>query len=726
MAKNLVIVESPAKARTVGRFLGSNYVALASMGHVRDLPKGKLGVKVEDLSFEPDYTLIQDRKKVLGELVKAAQEADIVYLATDPDREGEAISWHLIEAAKINPNKTKRVVFHEITKDAVQHAFDSPRELDMHLIDAQQARRILDRLVGYELSPVLWKKVRRGLSAGRVQSVAVRLVVEREAERNAFVTREYWTVEARLAKQGDEKARFTAKLKSLKGTKGDIELATEASASAVTKALDGASYVVDAVATKERRRKPSPPFITSTMQQEASRKLRFTAARAMSVAQQLYEGLPIGDDGSEGLITYMRTDSTNLAQSALEETVRFLKQEYGAEYTTAAPRAYKRKVKGAQEAHEAIRPTSVFNTPDKIRKYLNNDQNRLYKLIWNRMVASQMPDAVFDQTTVDIAADSGAAGVYMFRASGSVMKFPGHRALYMEGRDDVTDDDDGEISLPSLSKADALDCADLKKDQHFTEPPPRFTEATLIRLLEEQGIGRPSTYAPTLGVIQARDYVRKEKGRFVPSKLGIAVNGLLTKHFPETVDVGFTARVEEELDDIANGDREWVPVLREFYGPFHDTVERADREAERVPRSDIDEESDEVCEVCERPMVIKSGRFGRFLSCSGFPECKTSRPLVAKVGVACPECGHDIVEKRQRGKGGRKFYGCSNYPECKFATNQRPLPTPCPDCKGLIVALGREQARCLTCEYKGPIPESDESGESESEGSEAEAVGASA
>ncbi len=724
MAKNLVIVESPAKARTVGRFLGSKYKAMASMGHVRDLPKGKLGVKVDDLSFEPDYAVIKDRKKALGELIKAAQDADTVYLATDPDREGEAISWHLIEAAKINPAKTKRVVFHEITKDAVQEAFDSPRELDMHLIDAQQARRVLDRLVGYELSPVLWKKVRRGLSAGRVQSVAVRLVVEREAERNAFVSREYWTIEAKFAKHGDAKAHFKAKLKSLKGTKGDIALDNEKAAGEVTAALADATYVVDSVATKERRRKPSPPFITSTMQQEASRKLRFTAARTMSVAQQLYEGLPIGDGDAEGLITYMRTDSTNVANSALDETARFLKQEYGAEYTTAAPRVYKRKVKGAQEAHEAVRPTSIFNTPDRVKKYLSADQNRLYKLVWNRMVASQMPDALFDQTTVDIAAESSADNVYMFRASGSVMKFPGHRALYMEGVDDSKEEEDGEISLPKLAKADALECTGLKSDQHFTEPPPRFTEATLIRLLEERGIGRPSTYAPTLGVIQARDYVRKEKGRFVPSKLGTAVNGLLTHHFPDTVDVGFTAKVEEELDEIASGEREWVPVLREFYGPFHDTVEKADREAERVPRREIDEESDEVCEVCERPMVIKSGRFGRFLSCSGFPECKTSRPLVTKVGVACPECGHDIVEKKQRGEAGRRFYGCSNYPNCKFATNQRPLPMPCPDCKGMLLASGRDMARCTTCEYKGPVPESEDSGEPEE--SEAEAVGASA
>ena len=705
MSKNLVIVESPAKARTVGRFLGSSYAAMASMGHVRDLPKGKLGVKVEDLSFEPNYTLIRDRRKVLSEIVKAAKVADTVYLATDPDREGEAISWHLIQAAKIEPSKTRRVVFHEITATAVREAFDTPRELDHHLIDAQQARRVLDRLVGYELSPVLWKKVRRGLSAGRVQSVAVRLVVEREAKRNVFVPKEYWTIRARLAKKSDASAAFKAKLRGLKGKKGELEVGDAGAASEIVASLASASYSVESVTTKQSRRKPSPPFITSTLQQEASRKLRFSAARTMSVAQQLYEGLPIGSQGAQGLITYMRTDSTNLAKSALEETARLIKQEFGEEYATAAPRAYRRKVKGAQEAHEAIRPTSVFNTPDRVRQYLNNDQNRLYRLVWNRMVASQMPDAVFDQTTVDVRADAGASGTYTFRASYSVMKFPGHRAIYLEGLDEAKPDEDGGVSLPNLSKGEALNCSGLDKEQHFTEPPARYTEATLIRALEEQGIGRPSTYAPTLGVIQARDYVRKDKGKFAPTKLGVAVNGLLIRHFPDTVDIGFTARLEEELDDIASGDRDWVPVLREFYRPFHDTVERADREAERVPRSEIDEESDEVCETCERPMVIKSGRFGRFLSCSGFPECRNARPLVEKVGVSCPECGHDLVQKRQRGKSGRRFYGCSNYPACKFATNQRPLPTPCPDCGGILVASGRDQARCLACKYAGPVPD---------------------
>ena len=711
MSKNLVIVESPAKARTVGRFLGAGFEAKASMGHVRDLPKGEIGVKVDDESFEPRYTLIADRRKVLKEIVDAAREAETVYLATDPDREGEAISWHLIQAAKINPSKTRRVVFHEITASAVREAFDTPRQLDSHLVDAQQARRVLDRLVGYELSPVLWKKVRRGLSAGRVQSVAVRMVVEREAERDAFVSREYWTIRVRLHRPGDPEASITVRLRGIKGQKGEIEIGDAAAAAQIAERLAGASFTVDSVTSKDSKRKPAPPFITSTLQQEASRSLRFTAARTMSVAQQLYEGIALGSEGSQGLITYMRTDSTNIAKSALDETAQLIREKYGEEYVPARPRTYTRKVKGAQEAHEAIRPTSVMNTPDRVRSYLSSDQHRLYRLIWNRMVASQMPDALFENTTVDVDADAGGEGTYTLRATGSVMKFAGHRSVYLEGRDEPADEEEGEISLTDLAGGERLNCQGkdgIDTEQHFTEPPPRYTEATLIRSLEEQGIGRPSTYAPTLGVIQDRDYVRKEGNRFVPTKLGIAVNGLLIRHFPDTVDFGFTARVEGELDDIASGDREWVPVLRDFYRPFHDAVEKADREAERVPRSEIDEESDEVCEICERPMVIKSGRFGRFLSCSGFPECKNSRPIVEKVGVACPRCGGDIVQKRQRAKKGKRFYGCSTYPECDFTSSQRPLPVPCPSCGGLLVASGRDRARCPSGDYSGAVPEAPE------------------
>ena len=717
MAKDLVIVESPAKARTVGRFLGNKYVAKASMGHVRDLPRDKMGVDVDDKGFHPSYFVLPDKKKVIAELSKASKDAGTVYLATDPDREGEAISWHLIKAAKIDESKARRVFFHEITKDAIKEAFENPRELDQSLIDAQQARRILDRLVGYRLSPVLWGKVRRGLSAGRVQSVALRMVVDREREITGFVPEEYWTIDAILAKgpqDGGKTTTFKAGIHSVVGEtgkrqKGSIKITGEERAREITSDLDGAEYRVESVRTKEAHNRPSAPFITSTLQQEGWRKLRFTARRTMQIAQQLYEGLPIGNEGSVGLITYMRTDSTNVAAAALQEASRYIKKKFGAEYAPKAPRLYKKKVRGAQEAHEAIRPTSIQREPASMRQFLTSDQFRLYDLIWKRMLTSQMMDALFDATTADITADSRmSATQYIFRATGSVLKFPGFRVLYMEDKDDATGDrSENGSPLPKLGKGDPLDCHGLDTEQHFTQPPPRYTEATLIRSLEEQGIGRPSTYAPIIATLMDRDYVRKDRGRFEPTKLGTAVTDLLTAHFPDIMNIGFTARIEEELDDIASGEREWVPTLRAFYGPFDQAIERAMKEAQRVPRDQIDEETDEVCEKCERPMVIKSGRFGRFLSCSGFPECRNSRPLLTRVGVECPECGGDLVERRQRGKGGKRFYGCSNYPTCSFAVNQRPLPQPCPECGKLLLASGRTNARCTSCGYKGPAPESE-------------------
>ena len=711
MTKDLVIVESPAKARTVGRFLGNKYVALASMGHVRDLPKDSMGVEVDERGFHPTYTVLADKKKVIAELTKASREANAVYLATDPDREGEAISWHLMNAAKIPESKAKRVVFHEITGDAIREAFQHPRGLDQDLIDAQQARRILDRLVGYRLSPVLWGKVRRGLSAGRVQSVALRLIVDREKENQSFVPQEYWSIEASLAKRSPNgpQTPIKATLHSVKGHKGEIEIANEERAREITSDLEGADYRVESVRKRETHSRPAPPFITSTLQQEASRKLRFTARRTMQVAQQLYEGLPLGNEGSAGLITYMRTDSTTVAASALKEASQYIKEHFGAGYAPKSPRMYTKKVKGAQEAHEAIRPTSIARTPEAARQYLTSEQARLYDLIWKRMLASQMTDALFDSTRVDtVASGKKSQTQYVFRATGSVLRFPGFRKLYMEDADDATPDAEGTTTLPDLAEDEALDCLGLSPEQHFTQPPPRYTEATLIRTLEEQGIGRPSTYAPIIATILDRDYVRKEQGRFAPTKLGTVVTNLLTAHFPDIMDVGFTARVEEELDEIAGGERAWTPVLREFYNPFDQAIERAMKEAERVPRDQIDEETDEVCEKCERPMVIKSGRFGRFLSCSGFPECRNSRPLLARIGVACPECGGDLVQRRQRGKGGRTFYGCSNYPTCNLAVNQRPLPEPCPECGKLLVASGRTNTRCTSCDFKGPAPEREE------------------
>ena len=765
MAKDLVIVESPAKARTVQRFLGNKYVAKASMGHVRDLPKTKMGIEIEDDSFTPTYRVMNDKRKVVTDLTKRAKSAGTVYLATDPDREGEAISWHLVEAAKIPMDKTKRVVFHEITREAIQEAFDHPRELDYDLIDAQQARRLLDRLVGYRLSPVLWGKVKRGLSAGRVQSVALRLVVDREREIGAFVPVEYWTIGAKLAKsrqKGDKRIEFEAALHSLKGKRKKIEIPNGEEAARLTSDLDGAEYAVDSVRKRETRSRPSPPFITSTLQQEASRKLRFTARRTMVVAQQLYEGLNIGDEGSVGLITYMRTDSTNVAATALKEASDYIKKEFGAEYAPKSPRTYARRVKGAQEAHEAVRPTSIMRSPRAIRQYLSNEQFRLYDLIWKRMLASQMNDALFDSTRVDILASSRKTDTrYIFRAQGSVLKFAGYRVLYMEGADDAAASEKEETPpLPELEEGDGLDCLGLSPEQHFTQPPPRFTEATLIRALEEQGIGRPSTYAPILATIMDRDYVQKENNRFSPTRLGIVVTDLLTANFPDIMDVGFTATMEEQLDDVAEGEREWEPMLKDFYGPFDLSIDKAMKEAERVPRELLDEQTDEVCEKCESPMVIKSGRYGRFLACTGYPECKNTRPveteeeralrervsedvdefcekcerpMVVKtgrngrflacsgypecknakpflVGVDCPECGGDLAERKQKGRNGRIFYGCVNYPECKFAAN--PLPQPCPDCGKLLVTQGRgrKNARCLDkdCGFQGPTPESQE------------------
>ena len=585
MGKDLVIVESPAKARTIGRLLGNKYVAKASMGHVRDLPLREMGVVVHDQSFRPTYTVPPDKRKVVSELAKASKDASIVYLATDPDREGEAISWHLVEAAKIDESKVRRVVFHEITQPAVTSAFENPRGLDRHLIDAQQARRVLDRLVGYDLSPVLWKKVKGGLSAGRVQSVTLRLIVDREQEIGAFVPQEYWSIEAMLAKrpQDGRQAEFKAQLRGIKGQRGRLQITDEREARRIASDLDGASYHVASVRKSERRSRPAPPFITSSLQQEAWRKLKFTAHRTMLVAQQLYEGVPLGDQGSVGLITYMRTDSTNVSSIAIGEASAYIKEKFGAEYAPKSPRLYTKKVKGAQEAHEAIRPTSIRWEPGSIKQNLGRDQLRLYELIWRRMLASQMSDAVFDATTVEIGAESLSSGsVYAFRALGSVLRFPGFRILYMEDRDDSAVEEDKDTApLPDLAEGEPLESRALTPEQHFTQPPHRYTEATLVRVLEEQGIGRPSTYAPTMATVMDRDYVRKDGGRFVPTKLGTAVNGLLTTHFPDIIDVGFTARVEEELDDIASGKREWTPVLKEFYGPFSEAVKRAMEEAKR-------------------------------------------------------------------------------------------------------------------------------------------------
>ena len=696
---DLVIVESPAKARTVGRFLGKKFSVKASMGHVRDLPRRKLGVEINEDSFIPTYTVSVDKRKIVAELKKAAAEAEIVYLATDPDREGEAIAWHLLEAAKIDLDKARRVVFHEITESAIEEAFSNPRNLDTNLVNAQQARRILDRLVGYELSPVLWSKVKKGTSAGRVQSVAVRMVVDREKEIGAFNAKEFWTLKATFSKRQNE--LFTASLNSVNGKKPDIS--TKASSDEIIGDLDSSNFSVSSYETKESRRRPAAPFITSTLQQEASRRLRYSASRTMTLAQQLYEGIESSGADQTGLITYMRTDSTNVAASALSETATYINDKYGAGYIPETPRVYSKRVRGAQEAHEAIRPTSIFRTPASLRSSLNGDQFRLYDLIWKRMVASQMTDALYDRTVIDVSASGVHSGrEFGFRATGLVPTFDGFRILYTEGRDDVDDSEEDERGLPILKKNDDLKCESLSGEQKFTQPPPRYTEPTLIRSLEKEGIGRPSTYASIIGTIQDRDYVRKDVGRFVPTKLGIVVTEFLQEYFENIMDIGFTAEMEKKLDDIAEGDEQWNPMLLSFYEPFDISIGVAKEKAQRVDRSKLDEETDQVCEQCERPMVIRGGRNGRFIACTGFPDCKNTKPLL--VGVKCPECVPGGLAERKSRRG--VFYGCTNYPDCKFAVNTMPLSQPCPDCDGLLLPARGQNARCASkeCGYRGPAP----------------------
>ena len=706
--KNLVIVESPAKARTVSQILGNKYLVTASQGHVRDLPKSKIGVDIER-DFEPSYVIMQNKRSIVNDLKKAGKEAAAIYLATDPDREGEAISWHLQHAADWDqrPDPPKRVVFHEITKEAVQEAFDQPREIDMQMVNAQQARRILDRLVGYQISPLLWRRVQRGLSAGRVQSVSLRMVVDRERDIQGFVPVESWTMEAQLRKKGGMPAQqdpFTAVLHSLKGQKGRLTIPNEEEARRYEAELTGAAYAVTSVKKRDVRQRPAAPFITSTMQQEAGRKLRFTAQRTMTVAQQLYEGLAVGKEGSVGLITYMRTDSTQVAASALHEVREYIGRRYGNEYLPEKARLYTRRAKGAQEAHEAIRPTSIGRDPQALKPHLSRDQFNLYKLVWERMLASQMSDARSEGTTVDIDAScNGSSNVYNFRATGSVLKFPGFRTVYLESRDDGAAEE-GRQPLPDLVGGEPLDSLKLDAVQHFTEPPPRFTEATLIKAMEEKGIGRPSTYAPTIGTLLDRNYVTKEQNRLVPTPLGTTVTELLVEYFAQVMDLEFTAKMEEELDDVSRGEREWVPMLGDFYDPFQKALEEAQAS---MPRRKVEEETDEVCENCGKPMVIKTGRFGRFLACTGFPECRTSRPLLNKTGATCPKCGGDIVERRSRGRG-RSFYGCSRYPQCDFLSNRKPIATPCPECGGLMVQSGRTAIACTVCDWIEPLSEGSE------------------
>ena len=703
MASKLVIVESPAKARTLNKILGRSYSIKASLGHVRDLPRASLGVDI-DKGFIPKYVIPAGKKKTVGEIKKAASKAGSIYLATDPDREGEAISWHLVQAAGLDKDDipVQRVVFQEISKDAVQAAFQSPRSIDMNLVNAQQARRILDRLVGYKLSPLLWRKVQRGLSAGRVQSVAVRMIVDRDREIQDFIPQEYWIIEVELAPPEGEKASFRARLFALAdGTK--LYIGNKDEAERVTTALERAEYAVKAVVTKQIARQAAPPFITSTLQQEAWRKLHFSAGRTMAIAQQLYEGLPLGKEGSVGLITYMRTDSTHVAASAISEARNFISEKYGAKFLPPKPRSFTRKAKWAQEAHEAIRPTRIYRQPEQLRSYINPVQLKLYELIWKRMVASQMSAALYDTTNVEIEANNAGGEKppqrYLLKANSSVIKFPGFTFVYSEGKDE---DERGEssVSLPKLRIGDKLIYLGTFPEQCFTQPPPRYNEATLIKALEQKGIGRPSTYAPTLSTIQERDYVNKTDGKFHSTELGVIVNKILTEHFPKVVDLGFTAQMEEQLDKIAQGKYEWIAALQEFYPPFQETLEKAWINLEKV---NVTQPSEETCPNCDRPMVIKVGRFGKFLACSGYPDCKTTRPYVIKTGVACPQCGGDLVKRISKKK--KEFYGCSNFPKCQFTVNRKPIAQPCLDCGNLLVQYRWGWARCLVCQRKVKLSE---------------------
>jgi len=721
MASKLVIVESPAKARTLNKILGRSYSVKASLGHVRDLPRASLGVDI-DKGFVPKYVIPAGKKKIVGEIKKAASKASSIYLATDPDREGEAISWHLVQAARLDKDDmpVQRVVFHEITKDAVQEAFQNPGSINMNLVNAQQARRILDRLVGYKLSPLLWRKVQRGLSAGRVQSVAVRIIVDREREIQDFIPREYWIMEVELAPPEEKEASFKARLFALAdGTKLDITNKDEAER--VTADLENAEYKVKTVVTKQLARQPAPPFATSTLQQEAWQRLHFTAGRTMAIAQQLYEGLPLGKEGSVGLITYMRTDSTRVAASAISEAREFIGEKYGAKFLPPKPRSFARKAKWAQEAHEAIRPTKIYRQPAQLKPFLNLAQLKLYELIWKRMVASQMSAALYDTTNVEIEASNTAASEeigspkrspkffgkkqpqgYLLKASSSVVKFSGFMGVYSEGKDE---DERGEslLSLPKLKIGDKLIYLGIFPEQCFTQPPPRYTEATLIKALEQKGIGRPSTYAPILSTIQERDYVNKAEGKFHPTELGVTVNKILAEHFPKIVDPGFTAQMEEQLDEIAQGKYEWIAALQEFYPPFRDMLDKAWINLEKVS---LTQTSEETCPNCGRPMVIKVGRFGKFLACSGYPDCKTTMPYAVKTGVSCPQCGGELVKRVSKKK--KIFYGCSNFPKCKFAVNRRPIAQPCPDCGNLLVQYREDWAKCVACQRKVKLSEQDE------------------
>lgn len=739
MAKNLLIVESPAKVRTIKKFLGKDFDIRASMGHVKDLPENELGVDIEN-DFSPKYIVIPEKRKVLSELKKAAEKCDKVYLAPDPDREGEAIAWHIASELNKKEEDILRATFNEITKNAVLNSIKMPGKLDERKFNAQQARRILDRLVGYKISPLLWKKVRWGLSAGRVQSVALRLVCEREKEINEFVPKEYWTVEVRFEKDGKQ---FWAKVVKHKGSK--LEIANKDDAERIAEELKRSEFFVENVERKERRKNAPPPFITSILQQDASRRLGFSPKKTMLIAQRLYEGVEIEGE-STGLITYMRTDSFRLADEAVETARKFILSQYGADYLPPNPPKFKAR-RSAQEAHEAIRPTSLEYPPERVKRFLKKDESALYELIWKRFLACQMAPAIYDQTGIDIR-----AGEYLLRASGSILKFPGFLSVYTESKEEDNKNGEDEIQLPELKTGEKLVLEDLKKEQHFTQPPPRYTEATLVKELEEKGIGRPSTYATIVSTIQERKYVAKQKGKLYPTPLGCKVNELLVQNFPDLIDIAFTAEMEEKLDKIEEGGMDWIKLLKDFYAPFEKRLEIAQKNMQNIKSEGIptdivcdkcggkmviklgkkgeflacsnypeckntknfttgedgririieDEMTDIKCELCGKPMLRRKGPYGLYLACSGYPACKNTVSLnntkPAPTGVKCPLCGGDILERK--GRRGSSFYGCSNYPKCKYILKYRPVPEKCPKCGNPFLVM-KENSGKLSCPKEG-------------------------
>ncbi len=686
MSDYLVIVESPAKAKTIERYLGKKYKVKASMGHVRDLPKSQMGIDIEQ-DYNPKYITIRGKGPVLKELKTAAKKAKKIYLAADPDREGEAIAWHLAHSLDVDIASDCRVVFNEITKEAIKESFKHPRAINMDLVDAQQARRILDRLVGYNISPLLWKKVKKGLSAGRVQSIAVRLIIDREKEIAKFIPEEYWTVKATFQKGNDQ---FEGQLIEYQGKK--VELSNENDVTNIVKQLDGNEFSISKVTKRERKRNAAPSFTTSSLQQEAARKLNFRAKKTMMIAQQLYEGIDLGKEGTVGLITYMRTDSTRISETAQTEARDYITSAYGNQFVATEKRKEK-KNSNAQDAHEAIRPTSALRKPGEVKEFLSRDQYRLYKLVWERFVASQMAPAIMDTMAVDLK-----NGDVTFRANGSKVKFPGFMKVYVEGNDDQVEEK--ENLLPDLEEGEVAYSKDIDEKQHFTQPPPRYTEARLVKTLEELGIGRPSTYAPTLDTIQKRGYVALDNKRFVPTELGEIVLELVLEFFPEILDVEFTAKMENDLDEVEDGNVQWVRVIDEFYSDFEKRLEHAEKEMREVEIKD--EPAGEDCEECGSPMVYKMGRYGKFMACSNFPDCRNTKPIVKEIGVKCPKCEEgNIVERKSKKK--RTFYGCDRFPGCDFVSWDKPIARKCPKCENLLVEKKQKkgtQVVCTSCDYK--------------------------